>query len=238
MGKRVCMFCGGGKLTSAHMISRALQKLLPHFDGETERNEVWIDQASGEWRLGHNIINISPANHQVKRLCHDCNGHWMAGIEARTTELLAVLSDARELNLDADQQLVLATWATIVSMLRASQDAGLPAVTDEEMAYVRTKDSPPPGFRVWLVRGEHRPDVSMRHFRAHLPEGKGWFGWIWLGQAVLAVSSSNLAPHTRKILALLPSAVVEIHPARTRVSWPVERHVSYETLFALMKHQF
>jgi hypothetical protein len=236
MTKRSCMFCGGPKLTSAHLISRSLQALLPDFDATTRREDMWFDAYTEDVRHATKVINVNPANHQVKRLCHECNGQWMASLEADTRDLLVALSRGDALSLADGQQLVLSTWATVVCMLRATQDPGLRMVSDKEVSYVRTRNAPPPGFMVWLIRGEHRPDVVMRHFRAQVDEQAGWFGWIWIGEVVLAVSSRTLSPHTQARLNMLPSAAVQIHPSQ-KVDWPPTNSVEFYTLYELMKHQ-
>jgi len=118
------MFCGAAKLTSAHLISRSLQKLLPAYDGGTTKNDMWIDPAGEGLRYESKTVNVSPFNHQVKRLCHECNGQWMGKMEAETRDLLVALSRGERVSLTSSQQLSLSTWTTVVSMLRSTQDPG------------------------------------------------------------------------------------------------------------------
>lgn len=236
MAKRTCMFCGGGGLTGAHIISESLQKLLPPAEGPSLRHDIWVEPGTDQVRSDFKTINISALNHQVKRLCEKCNGKWMADIERGTKGILVSLSRGEEVRLNTQQQLDIATWATIVSMLRATQDPGVLCVTSDETNYVRQFDAPPPGFGVWIVRGESRSDAWLRHLRVVVDDAPGWLGWIWLGQALLVVSSAHLAPYTERLLRLLPSAVVQLHPQAPGVSWPVPNQVQSDVIFDLMSH--
>jgi hypothetical protein len=93
---RVCLFCeASGKLTSAHLISQSLQRLLPASSDGTDRMEWWVDESELTEKTNRQFINVHAANHQVRRLCHSCNGNWMAAFEDATRALLLDLYHGR-----------------------------------------------------------------------------------------------------------------------------------------------
>ncbi|TQJ31390.1 hypothetical protein [Microbacterium sp. SLBN-146] len=78
---RGCIFCGQRPLTSAHLFSIKLQELLEIDSKDPMRLEgSWLDN---DWKVRGQarVINVQPANQQVKRLCADCNGTWMNDYE-------------------------------------------------------------------------------------------------------------------------------------------------------------
>lgn len=233
---RVCLFCeASGKLTSAHLISQSLQRLLPASSDGTDRMEWWVDESELTEKTNRQFINVHAANHQVRRLCHSCNGNWMAAFEDATRALLLDLYHGRPVTLDSTQQADLATWATIVSMLRATQDRGKAMLADADAAAVRLHNAPPPGYEVWLVHGENPAKISMRHYRGSIGDRQGWLGWIWMGASVLVVTSAHLVPLSSRRLRLLPEAAVQLHPARRQViNWPPANEVTRESLYDLL----
>lgn len=137
----------------------------------------------------------------------------MGRIEGATRDVFAMMSRAESVFLDRGQQHALATWATIVAMLRSSQEPGTPAATEEEVRRVRERDEPAPGMGVWMVRGLPRPTLASRHMRGLSPDGLlCWSNMTWIGEAVFVVSSAALAESTSILLSVLPSAVVRIYP--------------------------
>lgn len=179
-------------------------------------------------------IDIHPANHQVKRLCQECNGAWMAGIEDEAKSTLVDLFFDKPVTLDASAQASLSTWATVVSVLRSTRDPGRSLLAREDLQEIREQTAAPSGFQVWLIHGVDNQDVNMRHYRASIAGNDGWIGWIWFGAAILLVASTNAAPEAGRRLQLLPGAAARIHPAQGPISWPPMNHVDPWPFFHLM----
>lgn len=234
MSVRVCMFCGSNGMTSAHIISQSLQKLLQDTSQPTEFRRIWRDQETLEMASATGTINIRPGNHQVKRMCHKCNGEWMAAIERDTKALIVSLSQGSTVSLGIAQQEQLASWAVIASMLRATQEPGDPHVTTHETTEIRATGLPPAGFSVWLVRGEARTDVSMRHFRGMSYRGLGWSGWVWINEVIFMVASGPLAEEMDRRLSLIQKAARKIYPSMEPTNWPTPNHVSSDMITPLM----
>jgi hypothetical protein len=165
-GGRVCLTCGSrAKLTSAHLVGEALQKLLPaSHSGTTFTLSTPGSGVRGdiEWRdYSANSLEL-----QVKRLCEPCNRDWMGTLEGKTRDVIAAMAGGQRVRLDSDMTVAVATWSCLVAMLRSTAQAGPWFFEVEQARDVRERNAAPPGWHVWLLRADERPDFVARQMGA------------------------------------------------------------------------
>lgn len=239
--RRVCLFCGGSPLTSAHIISRRLQGMLPPSDDGSTMSQMWLGGDAPF--VSMRTVNVSPFDHQVKRMCWPCNGEWMNSFEAATAETVAAMALGRPVSLTPELQWKLSTWLQIVVMLRATQDTGGSVFHPSDYQLVRESSIPLLGTRIWAVNMVNRPDPQSRHLRLAIELEEDYYSafgmdhvsFIWIGQVAFVVASERAADLVEARLKIAISALREIYPISSAVPvpWPPRGQTNGPALFLL-----
>lgn len=226
------MFCGARPLTKTHLL--ALQ-FLPHFpavDGYSTRRD-WHDDGVAEPTERH-IHRDGPALEVwVKRACWPCNGEWMAGIENQIAAPLIEMAWGEKGLLTRDGMLSLATWATIVAMLRGAAAADVTALDPRDPVFLRQNSSPPPGYRVWAVHTEADWGFVDRHSRLLVEGNKGHMTWFVVGQVGFVVADQHGSVKVLPLMDELTGAATPLFPlddAGPGMAWPLKGEVTVEAL--------
>ncbi len=222
---RVCLACGDrAALTRAHLIGRALQKLLPPSEsGTTYTRSTPGSGIRGDlaWR-DHSTSSLEL---QVKRLCGPCNRDWMGRLEAETRGVIAEMAGGKEVDLNPALAAAVATWSCLVALLRGTAEAQPWGFTEAEAREMRRLTAPPAGSHVWLLRGNRRTDFMTRTMVAiDLDADRPLHAtYLRLGQLTIIVATSHLASgldllfNSRRYSTLS----VDLHPKRwTTPRWP------------------
>lgn len=227
--RRVCLFCGGSPLTSAHIISKRLQGLLPSYDDGTTMLQMWLGGGDIP-ESSRRTMNVSPFNHQVKRMCWPCNGEWMNSFEADTAEAVAAMALGQPVLLSPELQWKLSTWLQIVVMLRATQDTGPSVFHPSDYSMVRESSLPLVGTRIWAMNMVNRPDPLTRHFRVAIERESEHFtaagldhvSFIWIGQVAFIVAGEGAVEMVEERLEVARLALRDIYPVfrANDVEWP------------------
>lgn len=224
MGKRLCIFCGSpGKLTSSHVIGKALLKSLP-------RNSDWFkyDETSSDPNHEpiHRVTNTDPRETKPNSLCSQCNNQWMEKHESVVRELLVKLALGQHTVITDKDQYRLATWTLIASIVRASV-AEHDHIDPHEIKTLRENDSIPDGYQFWIFQGEDRLDWPSRFQHGEDDAGnKFWFAWLWIGQVVFVVASPFITGRIDDIFEAIPAHHLRPMPGSESIVWPMHAWVS------------
>ena len=229
---RKCIFCGAGPLTKTHIISKKLQDMLPPMDAQSARRSWWGNVETGESIDDSRVVNVSPLNHQVKRACAGCNNYWMNDIEESTRALVVSLAAGEARILSPKEWHDLATWSTIVAMLRATQEGGPSIMHPNDYQYIRDTSSPPPGYHFALLRGVRRDDLPTRHSRNTLSGVETHVTFFWIGEMIALVFNDWAIRQISRKLGLIHSSRAFDCPDGS-VPWPPRSAVTFETLFTV-----
>lgn len=232
------MFCGARPLTKTHLIAqRAIRQHLPPATGGVIKYASWRDQSEQLQHRQH-VYDLDPLSQQVKRACEPCNRDWMGAIENDVAQTVVSLARGQAVEVDPEMAARVALWASVVAALRAAQDPGgsIIALTDAE--HMRSRDCPPDGYTVWLIRGETRWDFTTRHQQILVthdgePSQAGHLTWFWLGQAVFMVAHPSLTWAMDR-LGLFGDAVQLLYAEHGfAVAWPARSQVTNESMLEL-----
>lgn len=153
---RTCIFCGGGGLNEQHMIGKQLTKLLPKApESEEFRRELQrFDEGSQRFDVVHSAALPGPLKHTAKVICETCNQTWVNDIETEAKPTLRALGLRHRGKVSRRQQLDLATWAVMVTMVAEFGDRSAHAISQADRRYMLQRHEPPPSFRVWAASAE------------------------------------------------------------------------------------
>jgi len=230
-------------MTKTHLIAqKAIRQYLPNIDAGIGRDDTWVDPARGI-QSRRQDYHLDPLEQHVKRACDPCNRVWMGGIENDVATHVIALAKGEALRLDKQAASSLALWATIVAMLRTTQDPGTPTFDPADAAIIRSTSELPPGYVVWLLRGEERWDFPTRHQRVHLsfrgaPKEPTHLTWFWVGQSVYMVSHPLVAS-VLSTLNVFRDAVQILAPhGDYPIEWPFRAQIQHSAMVELTSSFF
>lgn len=232
--KRGCLFCGGRPLTSAHLISSELQKLIPRSRIGMAQEDRWTPFGTEEEKRNFRSNNSSSLDIQVKRMCNPCNGSWMQRYESRINPLLSRLYHGSHESIENAMLRDIATWSLMVAFLRATTSRGEQHLDLEDPVRFREEDKMPEGYTVWLFSGEQRTDFSSRHHRVIADGIPGWYVMIWVGKLVLIVAYRSAIPLVADRTRYWANAGSLIYPFEGDLIWPPKQEISFrDALYVL-----
>lgn len=229
------MFCGASRMTKTHLIAqRAIRRHLPESSLGTGRYDRWLD-ATGSPQYRRQDYNFDPLAHQVKRACDACNRGWMGGVENEVAADVIALAKGDVVALDAKRSTRLAVWATIVAMLRSTQDPGKPNFDPEDAKIIRKTSALPPGYVVWLLSGEARWDFPTRHQRINIAVGGRPYQpthvtWFWIGHAVFMVNHPEAAPILSRLDVFREAVQILAPHGGYPIVWPFRTEVKHQSM--------
>jgi hypothetical protein len=93
-----------------------------------------------------------PLGAKLHVVCVDCNNTWMSRIQNNAKPYLITLFNGERTILGEKGQRLVATWAAMVTMTaeNLSRDPTLIAIPQVERDHLRTHESIPPDWRVWI----------------------------------------------------------------------------------------
>lgn len=233
--QRACMFCGAPRMTKTHLIAqRAIRQHLPSTSSGIERNDVWFDASSG-YQARHQDYHFDPLSQQVKRACDPCNRVWMGGIENDVAADVIALALGESRELDGRAASRLAVWATVVAMLRATQDPGEPFFDAADVRAIRETSQLPSGYVVWLIEGESRWDFPSRHQRILLSVGgrthePTHLTWFWIGRSLYMVNHPIVSSLLSRMNVFGDAVQILAPYGGYPITWPFGRAVLHDAM--------
>lgn len=221
-------------MTRAHLIAEnAIRRHLPKPAGATAwKLDRWIDD---EQTHQERFIRpqTDPLLRYVKQACGDCNRGWMGAIERDVAANVIALALGNPVDIDDAAAARLALWATVVSMLRATEDRGTLAVSRSDIEHVRRTSSLPDGYRVRLISGSTHWAFASRHMRFSYGDEHSHLTWFYVGAAAFVVSHPLVEQDRGFVFNLLGDAVQVLVPYERPIEWPGRREVPSWTLAAV-----
>lgn len=150
-----CIFCGGGPISKEHIFPDWMREIFPRTDKDTHR------QGTVSWGLdGDGKPKATPkverkqghaAGKRPKVTCIPCNNRWISTLDRKTKPLLVRLMKSQSYVLSIDEQQLLATWLTKMTMVIDAATQNAPAVPAEQRAYLKANLEPPEGWDIWVA---------------------------------------------------------------------------------------
>lgn len=187
---RVCIFCGGCRLTREHIIPLWLTGSLR---GNADKLKHDIEHLSS-WIA----VNL---DFKSKYVCKTCNTGWMSQLEDTAKPILAPLVRGLSSKLSFEAKKTIATWSvkTMMAVMTVANPARFPP---GEWAPEIRGLRPPPACFVWLASygGAHAgwvcPRIMSVRFDEYQPETRAELCTIALGRLVVQVLGfSPQGPH-------------------------------------------
>ncbi len=90
----------------------------------------------------------------LKIVCSDCNNGWMSKIESDAKPILTDLMLEKAIIMDRDQQLLVAKWAFLKTIIAEYLDITWQAINSSERKYFYEKKLLPENIGIWIVKNE------------------------------------------------------------------------------------
>jgi hypothetical protein len=241
MPQQTCIFCERAKplvtITKEHLFSRWVDRVLtPELLGpgrSFERTAAGPDGVAARTTWPSEIIAAIEAPVVCGGTADDCNSGWMAGLDGQVRQLLEPMMLGEPRSLSAEQQLTIATWAAMKSMvLEYVWGSGQVIVVPQEARTFLYRERKPPAnmqIRVAAVESRGRPALIYRRVYRLEPRAAGTAlpglascSTLVLGcfaVQVYATSSPDIssqaapAPHGPGYFVIWP-------PTGSAISWP------------------
>jgi hypothetical protein len=161
---RECIFCGSDAGSNEHLFPDWLNELFPVKKGDPDVELArHIANESGVERTTWGAREIASAT--TKQVCHNCNTGWMARLEGMARPLLTPLTQGHAGDLNAEQQIVIATWAVKTAMVcEATLSEMADNFTDDERSLLREQCRPPASVAVVIAAVEGQ--IAPMHYSA------------------------------------------------------------------------
>jgi hypothetical protein len=148
--KRRCIFCDEPiRLTKEHLWSKWTRRLV-RYDTLKHEYEHRVFNVAGVARTVKTISGDA-RNRGLKTVCKKCNGGWMSAIEEWAKPRLAPLIKGDAAFLNRDDQIALATWIAMKTMVAEYFDPTEAAITLSERQFLRDRRRvPTPNWQIWI----------------------------------------------------------------------------------------
>jgi hypothetical protein len=157
---RACISCGATgatvKITREHTFSNWINDVLTPAvvgpDITCERSIMHGSQAG--------VVNTWPATevagHKLRAVCRTCNNGWMSSVEGEVRPLIEPMIEGYNASLTTEQQITVATWATMKTAVFEYVWTDDPALTAADREVIMTQNRPPASAQVRLAAIESK----------------------------------------------------------------------------------
>lgn len=239
MPQRACIFCERPKpdvtITKEHLFSRWIDDVLtPDVlgpDTSYERTTAGPDGSASTKTWSTEVVAVIEAPVVCGGTPDGCNGGWMGGLDGRVKHLLRPMMLGQPRTLGPAEQLTIATWAAMKSMILEYVWGPDQAVIMPQAArtFIFRNQRPPEGMqiRIAAVESKGRPALATRRvyqLRERTPRNLAFPEFASCSTLVLGC----FAVQTFGTSALLPAAATGQHgPDYLTINPPTADHVSW-----------
>ena len=164
-----CVFCGREGLSKEHIFPDWLKQIFPK--NANQKHEHWASARGferprsvpqrGVDRIGQGSILAK----KVRVVCErHCNNGWLSELESRTKQLLSSVILGEIINIDGNQQRLLATWIAKTTMTAENHYPGDAVIPQEHRDFLMNNLAPPDDWIIWIayyhVAARHRPQFG------------------------------------------------------------------------------
>lgn len=215
----MCWYCEGEGLTKEHIFAQSLIDLF--------RGHGMVRHAYEHPELGvkPRIKRAKTFAYISRKFCRQCNGGWMREMDEAVRPLLGAFATEVSVVLGAEEQELLAAWATKTTL-------GLLSIEPEEYRFASRQQyrdfyearEPWTGTQVWLGANVHG---DLGWGRAHslmfrdLPDQTSGFGAsLSFGYAVFHLIHHGSEDHSLRLRHEPHRALKQIWPTQPNLTWP------------------
>jgi hypothetical protein len=235
----VCVFCettgATVKISKEHTFSNWINRVLsPAVVGpglSIERSILHGPQAGTS-----NIWPVTKvASHEVRAVCKPCNEGWMSHLEVQVRPLIEPMILGYGASLAPDQQITVATWASLKAAVFEYAWGAEPVLTQAERAIIMTQNRPPASVQVRLAAVESRGYPLTARARGYVRAGTADIAYcltLSIGCLVIQVfGGPGAGYHGFQVPGGSGPTYVGIYPPAMRaVRWPPARALDDATL--------
>lgn len=227
VSNHTCIFCGKrGKLTREHIWANWLSPLLPHADATTHHVRHAHDIQPGKLNR-----RVNPHSQRLQIVCGPCNSGWMSQLQTQVRPHLEPLVLGNWTPMDLRSQNILASWATMFTMVAERADPETSYSSEIERRLFMITRQPPDDRLVWIGHYADMDHIgALNHFagRTITRSSRGSFQFskfqttaFVVGQLMflvwkLPIGSLNFNPflfaHEHSITLILPPSISAHRP--------------------------
>lgn len=166
--QRFCIFCSRPGLSREHVWPLWAHQHVPHGRSRKHNRTVFKTSKSNPNIVGlhHRKVHSGDVlTIKLRVVCKThCNNGWMSALETRVKPILLPLIVGAPAVLDANDQRIIATWATMKFMVSEfSLDAEEVVSNADERSYLMGRQEPPANWKVWIAH--HKGNWHSTFFR-------------------------------------------------------------------------
>ncbi len=155
--KKLCIFCGEGKISDEHFYPQWMHPLLPKNGKEYHFSTSY----GGEYIAGEKIeSDIVDKEHQgpyhtykLRIVCRSCNSGWMGKIEEKAIAPLTDLILGNSVTLNKEQVARVAAWLALRTIIGEYRYSTV-SIPKEDYEYIKITGLAPPHWHIWI--GSHK----------------------------------------------------------------------------------
>jgi hypothetical protein len=164
-----CIFCQGHGMTKQHIWPDWMSRdsTLPTY--RPSPNPIYsevtfpppkidkINKSTGQFSVQLQAPQVvirqgPPGSRKLRLVCRNCNGGWMNTIENSSRDIIASLMKDERTILSQDEQIKLAYWITLITIVNEFTDIKNKAVPYQQRKYFQENKTPPEGWLIWIGR--------------------------------------------------------------------------------------
>lgn len=148
--RKLCIFCGGHSITKEHMWPDWLRNYIPRTKTQFHSQKAIVFRASTQAKTTTHTGD--PHSSRVRRVCQSCNNGWMSELQTRAKPILVPLINGERCTLRRQNQLVLASWITMFTMVaefRLRSDEYV-AISESERNQFKDTRRPLMNWKIWI----------------------------------------------------------------------------------------
>jgi len=149
--QRRCIFCGGLPISKEHVWAKWMRPYLPTGQGMQIIHEGNFIDGSQHLRPGPLNRKGDFRSQTLRVVCRPCNHGWMGSIQERTKPALLPLLTFDSEVIASEEQKIIATWATMFTMVYAVTAPEYTTQNDTERRAFMANKEPPRRWVYWCA---------------------------------------------------------------------------------------
>jgi hypothetical protein len=175
----MCIFCQGHGMTKQHVWPNWISKSEIALQSQNAQRNTHSQALYGlkvELDVNNKLARINPylkrLDHQgsilsrkLRMVCANCNNTWMSDLENKAKEIVLRLQAHQDCILSTEEQVALATWITLLTIVAEFTDIPQKKIPLIERALFYQEHKPLPDWQIWI--GKYRGiewDLRYRHY--------------------------------------------------------------------------